>query len=307
MKKLFYLFQAGLFIAFNFFLLLTVYQLTGSRSSLGIMGYEEPKYNLSEEFDPSLERLNSIEKLTSYCDSLYTEKVSTEEVVDFEENYSAIASSVVRKRFYHGYSQYGLGNNFIAVMASKLSLEGLRAIVIPNDILRYPFAACSQQTIVLMEVLKRKGMITRKIAFQGKKLGHFCFEVYYKGSWHFYDPDMEPDVAVLNMYHRPGIAYLAGHPGILQQAYRQYPREEILDIFLNYSYGKVNKFAAPKAIVFQQVAKFLSYTIWLFFLIAFILVRKKYLRLSHQTNVRNRRVHLPKLQPGTSPAYHLEY
>jgi hypothetical protein len=185
-------------------------------------------------------------------------------------------------------------------------MSGLRAIVIPDDILKYPYAACSQQSIVFMEILKRKGFTTREVGFQGKIYGHFCFEAYYDGGWHFYDPDMEPDVAVLNAYNRPSIAILTRHPDILLKAYRQYPSEQVLDIFPNYFYGSVNTFAAPRAIIFQQLTKFFSYTIWLFFLIAFILVRKKYLRLS-KNYVRNNRIHIPRVQPGTSPMYYPNY
>src|SRR5206468_12316967 len=114
------------------------------------------------------------------------------------------------------------------------------------DILKYPYAACSQQSIVFMEILKRKGFNTREVGFQGKTSGHFCFEVDYNGGWHFYDPDMEPDTIILNAYNRPGIAFLARHKDILLKAYHQYPPELIMDIFPNYFYGSVNTFAAPK-------------------------------------------------------------
>ena len=195
----------------------------------------------------------------------------------------------------------------MAMVASKFSKDGFSAIVIPNDILRYPYAACSQQSIVLMELLRRKGIATRAVAFQGKKEGHFCFEAYYDRSWHFYDADMEPDTKVLHAYNRPGADFLASHPEIMLAAYRQFPAEKMMDIFSGYSYGKVNAFAAPKAILFQKVAKFLSYTIWTFFLVLFILIRRKYLRLCRIPNVRNSRVHFPKLQTGPAPVYHLEY
>jgi hypothetical protein len=117
---------------------------------------------------------------------------------------------------------------------------------------------------------------------------------------------MEPDVTVLNAYNRPGIAFLNHHPDILLKAYHQYPPEKVLDIFPNYSYGAVNSFAAPKAIIFQRLTKFLSYTIWLFFLIAFILVRKSYLRMNSHY-VRNNRIHIAGPQPGTSPIYYPNY
>ena len=39
---------------------------------------------------------------------------------------------------------------------SPLIKEDLNAIVIPNDILKHPMAACSQQSIIGMEVFKKK-------------------------------------------------------------------------------------------------------------------------------------------------------
>lgn len=307
MKKLLLLLQIGLFIVMNFFLLLAVYEILQPSGNLGRPGYDAPKYNMKEEYDASLQRLDNIKKLAVYCDSVYTERSSVEANVKFENVFPQVASSIVRKRFYHGYSLYGLGNNPMAMVASKLSMNGLSSIVIPDDILKFPYAACSQQSIVLMKVLQQKGFLTRKVGFLGKSGGHFCFEVFYNGSWHFVDPNMEPDMDVLNAYNQPGIAFLASHPDILLKAYNHYPKEKVMDLFKNYSYGKVNAPAAPKAYLFQRVTQFLSYTIWTFFLVAFILVRKKYLKLSRQPYVRNRRVHFPQLQTGTAQAFNVGY
>lgn len=263
-------------------------------------------YDKKEEFDPSLKSLTTVDKLVAFCDGLYMEKASNNASIEMNAVYPDIVSSVVRKRFYHGYSTYGLKSNYMAAMLSGMTMDGLNAIVVPNDILKYPYAACSQQSIVFMEILKKKGFPTRKVGFKGKGNGHFCFEVFYKKEWHFYDPDMEPDVAVLNAYNHPSIAFLASNPDILLKAYHQYPKEKVMNLFLTYSYGSVNTFSAPKAIIFQQVTKFFSYTIWIFFLLAFIWARKKYRRISLQY-VRNSRIHLPRIQPATSPIYNANY
>ena len=240
---------------------------------------EAPVYNLSEDFDPSLARLNSMEKLSAYCDSLYEDNIYSGISKTFETAYPEIALSTIRKKFYHGYSRYDMKSNPISTIASKFTYEGYNAIVIPDDIIKYPYAACSQQSIVTMELLKKKGFMTRKVSLKGKRKGHFCFEVYYNGMWHFYDPDMEPDLVFLDSYNRPGIAFLANHPDILTKAYRNYPKELILDIFQNYFYGPVNSFPAPKAILFQKITYFLSYTLWIFFLLAFAWMRIKYKKL----------------------------
>jgi hypothetical protein len=284
---------------------MTGYQLASFDSSTKNLTANKPVYDKVENFDPSLARLNTMSKLVAYCDSLYNEKeIGDEEAL--KKEYADIASSVVRNRFYHGYSTYGFSNNYMAVMMEQVSIDGLSAIVMPDDILEYPYAACSQQSIVLMEVLRQKGMSTRKVGFKGKLGGHFCFEVFYEGSWHFYDPDMEPDRDVLAAYNRPGIAFLVNNPTILQKAYSQYPTEKVMDLFPTFWYGSVDTFPAPKAIVFHKVTKFLSYTISLFFLMAFIWARRKYKKLSRQY-VRNNRIHIPVTQQGTSQVYYPNY
>ncbi len=305
MKRLLYSAQVILFGLFNFSLFATFLQVFGDSNPLTKLDHKAPVYNNTEEYDPSLARLSSIDKLVTYCDSLYLGTDITNNQEKIKKDYTDIVSSVVRKRFFHGYSYYGFSSNYMALLMSKATVPGLDAIVIPNDILKYPFAACSQQAIIMMEVLRSKGFETRKVGFQGKKFGgHFCFEVFYEGGWHFYDTNMEPDVNVLNSYGKPGIAFLVSHPEILVKAYGRYPQNEILDIFPTYTYGEINKFPAPRALVFQKLTKSLSYLIWLFFLFLFLIVRIKYLRLSSKTNVRNRRIYLPQPEAGTSPSYY---
>jgi hypothetical protein len=306
MKKLLFfaqLISLGLFILT---LLITLFQFFNDSTPLSKFNYKKPVYNQIEEFDPSLSRLNSLVNLKQYCDSLYNNTVIGDKNASkgFDKEYTDLVSSVIRKRFFHGYSSYGFDNNYVGMAISKATLNGFSSIVIPEDILKYPYAACSQQSIIMMEILKDKGLQTRKIVFKGKNFGHFCFEVFYNGGWHFYDPNMEPDVKVLNAYDRPGIAFLANHPDILTRTYKQYPREEILDIFPNYSYGGINEFPAPRGIVFQKATKFLSYTIWLFFLIAFIAIRRKYIRYSSKKYVWNSRIYFPQPQAGTSSSYY---
>lgn len=244
--------------------------------------YKTPVYNNQEAFDPSLMRLNSLSRLQEYCDSLFKVTNSTNCPDKYELNYTNIVGSVIRKRFYWGYSSYSFNNNYIAVLFSKFTQWGFAATVIPDDILKYPNAACSQQSIVMMEVLKKKGFITRKIGFFGNnKIGHFAFEVYYKNNWHFHDPTLEPDTAVLNKYSRPDIKFIGEHPAILLAAYKESHKDKsfLLDVFSHYSYGKPNSILAPHAFIFHQISKILSNTIWIFFLIGYFVVKSGRRRL----------------------------
>ena len=267
---------------------------------------DKPVYNNKEDFDPTLSRLNTLNKLASYCDSLYKVSALQNGLGDFSEKYTDIAYSVVRNRFYHGYSSYDLNNNFMAVMMGEVAMDGLSAIVIPDDILEFPYAACSQQSIVLMEVLRRKGISTRKVGFKGTLGGHFSMEVYFGGLWHFYDANMEPDIKVLAAYNKPEISFLVSHPDVLQKAYKQYPAEKINDLFPTYSYGSIDAFPAPKAIIFHRITKFLSYTLWSFFLLAFIWARKKYKALS-RAELKRKRMVFPNMEPLIGNAHYNDY
>ncbi|MBL7731758.1 MAG: hypothetical protein JNM88_11320 [Chitinophagaceae bacterium] len=268
--------QVLLFLAFNFLFFLTILFLFKKNNVFDKIGLHEPVYNGTEVFDPSLQRLNSIKKLEDYCDSLYSVQSMNSQFKSDEGNYPVLVDSVMRQRFYHGYSRYRFSENYMALLLEPLTGKEAAAIVIPDDMLKYPYAACSQQSILMMELLKRKGYSTRKVGFLDKQYGgHFCFEVLYNGSWHFFDTNQEPDMNVLNVNNRPGIAFLSKNKEVLRAAYPHLEPERLDAIFGNYFFGKPDTFEAPRARIYQQVTKILSYCGWFFALLAYVLVRKK--------------------------------
>lgn len=274
-KGLYYL------VRINFFLLLLsflafILSFLGQRNPLSHLNYKAPAYDGKEQFNPALSRINGINMLEAYCDSLYHVTYPAETRTD-AFRYGNIATAVVRNRFYWGYSCYTADKNYLALLFSHISNWGYDAIVRPDDILKYDYAACSQQSIVMMDLFARKGIPTRKVGFLGNsKIGHFAFEAFYEGDWHFYDPTLEPDTAVLNQYHRPGISFLVANRDILFKAYSSSTKDKayVEDILTHYSYGKVNQFPAPVALFFHRSTKILSDTAYLFFLAAHILLTR---------------------------------
>lgn len=306
MKRVLLSAQFLLFISFNFVLFLNVLQLSNTNTALNNLDHEIPVYNGKEEFDHSLVKLNSVSKLEAYCDSIFEERRLTNGLYAFEENYPLIANSVVSKKFFHGYSSYGYSHNFMALVLEPLTGKWASAIVIPDDIMKYPYAACSQQSIVIMELLRRKGFAVRKVGFDGGKKygGHFCFEVYYNNNWHFFDTNQEPKAEVLAKYNRPGIDFIAKNDAVLTAAYSHWNNpDKVRGLFKSYFYGKVNTFEAPNAIIYQRATKFLSTTLWMFLLAGFIFVRRKYLRLTTNTNVRNSRIFVPSVTGRAAVSY----
>jgi hypothetical protein len=231
------------------------------------------KYS-SDKFDPSLSRLNSVEGFISFCDSVYgSETIAPKD----SGTYANLVSRVIRYRFQHGYTWYHLGHNYIATLLAPAVHKNLSAIVVPDDILKYPMAACSQQSIVGMKILIDKGFDVRPVGFYDTLIGgHFCYEIKYENDWHFYDPNREPDEDLLDSHNRPGIKYLNEHPEILVAAYPQDKKELVLSLYSTYKTGKEGKLPGRNARLFQQFTKVLSFTLWIFLALLYLYLDKRF-------------------------------
>jgi hypothetical protein len=278
---------------------LTVMEFISPPPLLKRLNYQTPEFQHDEQYDPSLIRLNNLATFTAYCDSIYSEKKKTDPNFDFETKYPLVVADVVRSRFYHGMSSYGFGDNYVCYAINAV-LPGmlLNAPVMPDDILKYPAGICSQQATVAMKVLETKKIQTRKVGFHSKIKSHFCFEALYGGGWHFFDTDMEPDPNVLVAYNRPDIEYLVDNPAIIQKAYNKVEPQQVMTVFSTYFYGQPNEKLATNASLFQKITQTLSYTLWIFFLLAYMFARRKYLNVTTKQYVRNRWFSFPNLRPG---------
>ena len=143
-------------------------------------------YDKKEKFNSQLAYLNSIEKLERHTDSLALKRNIP--VNSFE--YTALLESVVKDRFYHGFSHFSLGENWIAAVCGKWVEEGLACKVQPEAIMQHSNAACSQQSIVMMEILRNKNIAYRNVGFPH----HYALEVLINNNWNFIDADMEPTI-----------------------------------------------------------------------------------------------------------------
>jgi len=220
-----------------------------------------PKSNLETEvFDPKLsQRIQSMSSLEDFIDSLVEEQSKTKQINT--ELYVGIISSSISKKFFHGYSHYSLRENWLAALAGRFIWYDLSAIVIADDILKYSIAACSQQSIVLMEFFKRKRIPFRKIAFDH----HFAVEGRINGRWIYFDVNLEPEFLGT---HR-SFEYL-NREDRLQKLYKdKLPRDQIPFLLGNPRYGKINVYPAPKARILHYTLSTLSHGLWLFPLFLF--------------------------------------
>lgn len=141
-------------------------------------------YNGKEKFEPALLEINSVARLENFTDSVAAAK----NIPPHSYGYLELLGSIVERRFYHGFSHYALSENWLAALAGNLVKEDYSCKVLPEEILEHGNAACSQQALVMMQVLRNKNISYRSLGFPH----HFAIEVLVDGQWYFFDTNMEP-------------------------------------------------------------------------------------------------------------------
>ncbi|GAA4321423.1 hypothetical protein [Flaviaesturariibacter amylovorans] len=219
-----------------------------------------------EKFDPALAaRLRSVNDVVSYTDSLATARSIDPKSL----SYGLLLTDVIQRRFEHGYSSYRLSQNWVASLAGSVKRD-LAAVVIPDDILTFDNAACSQQTMVLMEALGRKGIDMRTVLFHT----HFAVEARYNGAWRLLDADVEPEMTAATATDAASISATRDAFGVYDRVL-SFPK--FANNFLNYpiSYGAVNAKVATNTAAFHKLTKVASRTAFLLPLLAGIVLLRR--------------------------------
>lgn len=258
-------------IAFSVVFVLSFGELFFSIPQVKALSTYERHLTSDESFDPRLSRINSMKKLEMYSDSVYKNATVRK---GRGVPYPAVLNDIVYSRFYHGYLRYNAGNNFLAMFAGKASSRSYDDILVPEDIMKFSEAACKQQSLVMMKLLRKKGYPVRGLYMKSKRYNteHFTFEVFYDNSWHFFDPDMEPNARLLNEMDRPSVATLAKDTLLIECIYSHGQRDPsmMIDLLRSYQYEKINVLIPARTIIFRNVTRFFSYTGWIFCLIIYI-------------------------------------
>ncbi|CAN5304402.1 hypothetical protein BH20BAC1_BH20BAC1_00420 [soil metagenome] len=234
-----------------FFFILAIFLLLPNFFNFSIEA--NPVYNKRELFDPAMKHLNSLDKILAFADSLAT----ANNIPEQSPQYGILVANIIRERFYHGFSVYNLRENWIAALLHSGLGKNLANPVDPADILQYPYAGCSQQAIVLMKAMHIKNIPYRSLGFPH----HYAVELFIQNSWYFFDPDMEPKMQIpernedqwqkspdsLKKYYHFNMAHLNWGLGSSE----------------NVQIGVINAEPAPNALLFQQITKVLSKTLWL--------------------------------------------
>ncbi len=220
-----------------------------------------------EKFYPGLLRLNSLNKIEKYVDSLIG---LTSNGIKDSALIVEIVSETVKKRFCHGQANYSISENWIAYLFGQLAWSHFSAIVKAEDILKHPVGLCSQQTIVFLEVLKRKGINFRHVGLgYDEGPGHFLCEVFYEGNWHLYDVTMEPNWEKTVQPHR-SMEYYLSNKDSLREVYKGRMDSVILYKTLErVHYGEPGQIPGKKMALFHTVTKALTYLLPVVFFLLF--------------------------------------
>ena len=226
---------------------------------------QNPKYNKIEFFDPSLSKINSVQKLMNYSDSISNKTCKRNSL-----QYALVISDVLQNRFYHGFSVYSLRQNWIAAVTQYLFGHYVANPVLPEDILKYPYAGCSQQAIVLTEVMKRNQVPYRSLGFPH----HYATELEFNNSWYFFDTNMEP---VMNAEDRNLKNWNHNSDSLKKFYHKNFAAINWgLGEGLKADVGKIDAAPAPRASLFQIITMYLSRLLWIVpFFIAVYLPKRK--------------------------------
>lgn len=263
------------------FLFLGVCSILHYRSNPSPNNYSKNRGLAWEQYDSSyftkFQDVNSIIKAADEQPSLQKNSKAYYEVV----------AGIIRKRFYHGYSHYSFAANPLANLSGKV-WSHLSAIVVPDDILKHPMAACSQQSIVLMEIFKRQGIDYRKISFTG----HFALEGKIEGKWLYFDTNIEP-----NFQNKRQSLHDLIQARRFDSVYSiaKMDKTTFDKVLSNPSYGEINASAAPNAIFFQRFCKLLVsqsflLTVFLTSLFSTLLLNRRAKKLAVQKSIRRRHI-----------------
>jgi hypothetical protein len=228
----------------------------------------------NELFKSELSNINTIDKASNYIDSVY----ANDQFRTFDTSvYVQIVSRFAKERFHHGLSHYSLSENWIAYLSGKLFWYHLSAIVNPEDILKHSEGLCSQQTIVFMELLRKKGITVRSIGLgTSEGPGHFLCEVHYGNSWHLHDISVEPVWGNIINHHMSVNYYLSNKDSLYKAYEPRMEKKTFNKIFEKVSFGKANAFPAKNMLLFHRLTYILTLLLPLtcFFVLMFFYIRK---------------------------------
>jgi hypothetical protein len=194
------------------------------------------------------------------------------------------ADALLRRRFFHSYSYFRFDQNWSAAILRPI-WDDLASPVRPDDILRFRRAACSQQSLVFLEIADRLGFDHASV----RAPGHFLSAVKIAGEWWIYDANRE--VGARRYPHRwlkdgdPRIGDL--YPPEVAKALLGGAKSRQNDLV------SINRFPAPEARLLHEITSGFSRFGWLA-----VLAIWASLKLASRMGSQAKKVSRPKLAPA---------
>lgn len=233
----------------------------------------DPIESTNELYREELSALNSMDKLCETTEYSYNKTFHS----SFDTiAYTELCSEIVKNRFKHGPLNYTFRENWIAALCGKMIWSHMSSIILSNDVLKHNKGLCSQQTIVFIDMLKRKGIKVRSVGLGLKEgPGHFLCEVFYNNDWHLYDVSKEPSWDKVKEKHHSLEFYLT-HKESFFKIYEGKISMPILEkLTQTYVYGEPEVQPGNKMILFHRATKFLINLLPLCIILLLILRNKK--------------------------------
>ena len=228
---------------------------------------EKLTYDQKERYYPSLSGINTIDKLENFVDQTADQR----NIRAGDPAYPLLLSYIISCRFYHGFSHFRLDENWIASVGEYITGIGLSCKVQPTEIMKNEYAACSQQALIMMEILKRKKIDYRKVGFPH----HYAIEVRCGDKWYFYDPNMEPRMNLQQRIHENW----NGSNDSLKKYYDAAKHDNLSYQFgsgQNAKFRTINETPAARLRLFQSSTAVLSRILWIFpLVILFAKIRRE--------------------------------
>jgi hypothetical protein len=213
-----------------------------------------PGYNGKEKFETHMQPLQTVAAIEDFTDTMA--KKAGVQVNSFA--YLAMLEGAISSRFYHGFSHYKLSENWIAAVAGKCLKEDYACKVNVAHIMQEANAACSQQALVMMEILRHKKINYRSIGFPH----HYALEAQVDKEWYFFDANMEPRITA----KQRSLQYWQHQSDRLKPFYSasRFPDLDFkFGIAQTATTGIVNEVPAQRAYLFHMATGILSKILWL--------------------------------------------
>jgi hypothetical protein len=220
-------------------------------------------FKIKEDFDSTLIRIQSLgdleKEIAKRLNNNFKDTGKILDTLDF----------ILRKRFYHSFSEFTLNENWIAKFVGKTIWSDLGFKVNPEDILKGAKAACSQQSLIFQAMCQRYGINYGVTSFghtPNYNVGHFAVNAFYGNEWHYFDTNLEP----LKVKGNPSVDKLL-KDSILSEMYKntdyyEFMKEKIAFNAINKLHN-INKYSARNALLFHRITDFLSDWLWLILVI----------------------------------------